>query len=99
MARFLISMVLSFALITPAMVVHAGDKLPFGAVVKEFDRNTMTVDGYAVSYGFPPGSTDIEYLGRGWFSFILAEDCFILRHDSLSRASVCKYTLNHDLDN
>ena len=70
------------------------DKLEVGPVISETIRH-ITIDGWAVSSrDVPPGATDIVYLGKGWLSFKIKDECFLLKSSGrasvFSSADVCK---------
>lgn len=70
------------------------DKLEIGPVISETIRH-VTIDGWSVSSrDVPPGATDTVYLGKGWFSFKMKDDCFLLKSSGrasvFSSANVCR---------
>ena len=68
--------------------------LKVGEVVNgPIGRNHTAEDRWIVNDNFPVGSSSITYLGKGWFSFLLKNDCYLYRNTGqssvLSLSNVC----------
>lgn len=58
--------------------IDPGDKLDGNGLVLNGNGLVLASDGQMLRRSYPPGATDIVYIGRGWVSFKFNESCFLM---------------------